>query len=221
MKSASSKDVELYIRNLIKEGESQHLDFKFEISDAKKIARTFSAFANTHGGKLLIGVKDNGKITGVRSEEEAYMAESAAHLFCKPAVVFQLKKWEIEGRSILEIDIPPSSKRPHFAKNETGQWLAYVRITDRNIQANKILVNVWKNTGRKGVWLNYGREEQALLNYLNCNEGITLSKFIRVARINRAEAEQILVKLILMNIIEIDLNEKNFLYRLKGHLIKN
>ena len=64
-----------YIHALIAEGEHQQQDFKFEISDARKIAKTLSAFANTDGGRLLIGVKDNGKIAGVRSEEEKYMIE--------------------------------------------------------------------------------------------------------------------------------------------------
>lgn len=57
------------IEALIEQGEHQQLDFKFEVSDSKKIARTLSAFANTDGGRLLIGVKDNGNISGVRSEE--------------------------------------------------------------------------------------------------------------------------------------------------------
>ena len=64
-----------YINNLISQGENLNLDFKFEISDAKKIARTFSAFANTKGGKLLIGVKDNGAIAGIRTDEEIFMIE--------------------------------------------------------------------------------------------------------------------------------------------------
>ena len=73
-----------YIHALIAEGEHQQQDFKFEISDARKIAKTLSAFANTDGGKLLIGVKDNGKIAGVRSDEEQYMIEAAAGLYCSP-----------------------------------------------------------------------------------------------------------------------------------------
>ena len=68
-----------YIYALIAEGEHQQQDFKFEISDARKIAKTLSAFSNTDGGRLLIGVKDNGKIAGVRSDEEQYMIEAAAH----------------------------------------------------------------------------------------------------------------------------------------------
>ena len=50
-----------YIRQLVSEGEHCHQDFKFEISDARKIARSLSAFANTEGGRLLVGVKDIGQ----------------------------------------------------------------------------------------------------------------------------------------------------------------
>ena len=75
MKTITDTD---YIHSLIAEGEHQQQDFKFEISDARKIAKSLSAFANTEGGRLLIGVKDNGKIAGIRSDEEKYMMEAAA-----------------------------------------------------------------------------------------------------------------------------------------------
>ena len=86
---------------LIAEGEHQRLDFKFEIADARKIARTLVAFANTDGGRLLIGVKDNGAIAGVRSDEEYYMLEAAAGIYCKPAVSFEFKEWNINGKTVL------------------------------------------------------------------------------------------------------------------------
>ena len=81
-----------YIQSLIDQGENQVLDFKFEISDARKIARTLVAFSNTDGGKLLIGVKDNGKIAGIRSEEEYHMIDAAAELYCRPVVPFKVQK---------------------------------------------------------------------------------------------------------------------------------
>lgn len=73
-----------YIQDLIGEGEHENQDFKFEISDAMKIARTISAFANHSGGRLLIGVKDNGKISGIKSDEEIYMIDQAASMYCRP-----------------------------------------------------------------------------------------------------------------------------------------
>ena len=79
-----------YIYQLIEAGEHQQQDFKFEISDARKIAKTLSAFSNTDGGRLLVGVKDNGKIAGIRSEEEIYMIEAAAKLYCHPQIDCQM-----------------------------------------------------------------------------------------------------------------------------------
>jgi predicted HTH transcriptional regulator len=58
------------IYDYIAQGEHLQQDFKFEISDARKISKTLVAFSNSQGGRLLIGVKDNGRIAGIRSEEE-------------------------------------------------------------------------------------------------------------------------------------------------------
>ena len=74
-----------YLQRVIAEGEHERQDFKYAISDAMKIARSLSAFANHSGGSLLIGVKDNGAIAGVRNEEDIYVVEQAAELYCRPA----------------------------------------------------------------------------------------------------------------------------------------
>jgi hypothetical protein len=210
-----SQNAGQYIKNLIQSGENQHLDFKFEINDAKKIARTFSAFANSGGGRMLIGVKDNGRISGIRTEEEIYMAESAAHLYCKPAVNFRVRKWYVDGRVVLEIEIPASTNRPHFARNESGELTAYVRVEDQNIQANRILVHFWQSEGKKrGVLLNYGQEEKILMNYLAEHQKLTLSRFIKIARTGRAQAEKILVDLMLLRVITMEITEKAVYFRL-------
>ena len=62
-----------YLAQRIAEGEHQMLDFKFAVNDGRKIAITLCAFANTDGGTLLIGVKDNGSIAGAKLQEEEHM----------------------------------------------------------------------------------------------------------------------------------------------------
>ncbi|HNQ12507.1 MAG TPA: ATP-binding protein, partial [Bacteroidia bacterium] len=59
-----------YITKLIQNGENETLDFKQEISDSIRIAKTIVSFANHKGGTLLIGVKDDGHIKGVNAEDE-------------------------------------------------------------------------------------------------------------------------------------------------------
>jgi len=204
-----------YIQSLIDQGENQVLDFKFEISDARKIARTLVAFSNTDGGKLLIGVKDNGKIAGIRSEEEYHMLDAAAELYCRPVVPFKVQKWTILGKTILEVDITRADKRPCLAQNEHERWLAYLRVEDQNLLANRIMIKVWhKEKRKKGIFLEYSNAEKLLLDYLKTNDFITLSKFCRICKIPLQQAEEILSDFIVLEIIQIHLREKGTQYSL-------
>ena len=204
-----------YIKNLIEKGENQQLDFKFEISDAKKIARTFSAFANTDGGKLLVGVKDNGVITGIRTEEEDYMVESAAHLFCKPAIQYRTRKWNVEGKWVLEVTIPRAEHKPLYAKAENGRWMAYVRVNDQNILANAVMLNVWKSKSRvRGVYIRYGTKEKMLLEILEENEFLTSREMADLSGIKKYIVERILVKMIVVGVVDIVFSGHYMQYRL-------
>ncbi|MDY3842491.1 MAG: ATP-binding protein, partial [Prevotella sp.] len=62
-------DDKAYLQDLIAQGEHRQQDFKYKVQDAYKLAISVSAFANTAGGRLLIGVRDDGTIAGVSSEE--------------------------------------------------------------------------------------------------------------------------------------------------------
>ena len=205
-----------YIKKLIEQGEHQLLDFKFEISDSKKIARSLVAFANTDGGKLLIGVKDNGSIAGVRSEEEYFMIEAAADMYSKPAIPFKTTKWKVEGREILEIDINKSKIGPHSAPDPNGKWMVYIRVNDQNLLANKILLRVWERQKKeKPTFIEYTEKEKLLLDYIEKNGKITQSQFRKLAKIPYKKAENILVNLILIDVIEIKFTDKQNYYQLK------
>ena len=204
-----------YIRKLIEQGEHQQQDFKFEISDARKIARSLAAFANTDGGRLLVGVKDNGAIAGVRSNEEYYMVEMAAQLYCKPAVDFIVAEHLIDGKTILEIDVPRSESGPHYTRDKEDKWMIYIRVKDKNFLANSILLKVWKRRKQpNGTLLRYSEPEKNLLTYLSENNQITIREFVQKASISRNAAENILVNFISLGIAEIDFQENETYYRL-------
>ena len=206
-----------YLKNLIAEGEHLKQDFKFAINDSKKIARSLAAFANTEGGRLLVGVKDNGKIAGISSDEEYYMVESAAQRYCKPPVPFETHEWKAEGKTVLEIVVPKSEKRPHKAPARQGQYKVYVRVEDQNLLANRILLKVWlRQKQEQGTFFQLTEPEQTLLNWLNHeNPYITHTKFSRIAQISRKKAEKILVNLIVTGIIDIELTHNGAFYKLK------
>jgi predicted HTH transcriptional regulator len=197
-----------YIWSLIKGGENQEVDFKFEISDSRKIARTLSAFSNTDGGRLLIGVKDNGRISGVRSEEEYYMVESAASLFSKPEVRFESRQHVMDGKNVLEIYIPPATDKPVFAKDEENRWKAYIRVADQNMLASIVHLQVWKEEKRKrGKLIEFTRREEILLKTLKLNQGITLSKIQRDTGFPRKELVSLLTKLVLFDVVNMQFKD--------------
>ena len=202
--------------DLIAQGEHQKQDFKFEINDARKIARTIVAFSNTEGGKLLIGVKDNGRIAGVHSEEEYYMIESAASLYCKPEIRFTVNKWQVKDKAILEVDIPKGTDKPYLAKTEDNRWLSWVRVNDQNFLANSIQLRVWKNEKRKkGVFIKFTEHEKMLLEYLQ-GKPITLTHFTKISGLSRKKASDILVRLITLGLVEISYSEKEITYKASG-----
>ena len=203
------------IKDLIAEGEHQQLDFKFEISDSKKIARSLVAFANTDGGRLLVGVKDNGTIAGVRSEEEYYMVEAAAGMYCKPEVSFTTREWHVDGKLVLEVFVDKSVDKPHKAPDKDGKWKIFVRVDDQNLLGNKVLTMFWKHRKEgKGVEIRYREQEEILMHLLKENGFITLSGFSRKANIPRFIAEKILLNFLLLDIIYMDITEKQTYYRL-------
>lgn len=206
-----------YIHSLIAEGEHQQQDFKFEISDARKIAKTLSAFANTDGGRLLIGVKDNGRIAGVRSEEEKYMIEAAAQLYCMPQVEYTLRTFIVEGRQVLLATIEEAIHKPVYAKDENGKPLAYLRIKDENILATAVHLRVWQQSGSpRGEFMRYTEQEQLLIDRLEHETPFSLNRYCRQAGVSRRAAEHLLAKLIRYGIVEPIFENHKFHFRIKN-----
>ena len=193
---------------MIAEGEHQRQDFKYCINDSRKIARSMVAFSNADGGRLLLGIRDNGSVAGVKSDEEYYMAEAAAKLYSKPPVNFQTQQWLVEGKTVLEIVIPRSPENPHFAQNDDGKWLVYIRRDDQNIVAPGILLKVWEQQKNPlGVFIRFSDEEKRLLSLLDANQHLSLNQFLRKAKLPRWKGEKLLVKLIVIGIVGMDIRE--------------
>jgi predicted HTH transcriptional regulator len=206
-----------YLQSLILEGEHQQQDFKFGITDSRKIARSLVAFANTDGGRLLIGVKDNGVIAGVRTDEEYYMIESAAHLYSRPEIRFESKVWQEGGKTVLEVWVPPSPRRPHQVKEEDGSWQAYVRSRDENIHADDVLVAVWQKLKQKrGTLIRYSNVEKALFTLLEKRAEVKLGELARSARISNRMAVDTLANLIVLGLIVQVVGQPESLFRLNA-----
>jgi len=159
----------------------------------------------------LIGVKDNGAIVGVKTDEEFYMIEAAAEIYSKPPVTFVSKIWKIAGKSVLEINIPESTKKPHFVINQDGTRESFIRIDDENIIAPSVITKIWiKQNQKKDRLMRYSGAEEILFDYLELNQHITVSAFKKLAKLSEKSCVEIISNLVVFNILQYEFEQGEF-----------
>lgn len=193
-----------YIASLIEQGEHEHQDFKFAVSDSRKIARSISAFANNDGGRLLIGVKDNGVVAGVRNEEDIYVVEQAAEMRCVPAQSIRVTAFKAEGGlTVMRVEIDRAEHRPVMVREAAGDLRAYYRVKDENIHAPELMVRAWRARAEgRGVVVCLSDAEKQLLAMAAAEGGTSPEAFMLAAHLSRARAEELIVSLHAMGLLE-------------------
>ena len=212
-------DDKRYLLQLIREGEHQQQDFKYRVADACKLAKSVSAFANTDGGRLLIGVRDDGNLSGVRSEEEIFMMHQAAYKFCKPEASIKFDTYHVDGRTIVVATVPPSDRKPVCAINEKGRQRAYIRIADENIVASPVHLAIWREQqAERGTMMTYTDAVHQLLAALHPDhpedslQAFTLNQLVRRSRLPRHKVIILLARLIRFGLARWQYTDQQFLF---------
>ncbi len=204
------------ITRLIASGESETLDFKQTISDASKIARTLVAFANHKGGTLLIGVRDNGSISGIRSEDEKYMLELAATFYCSPPIKISYTEHEIDHKTVIEAKVLPGTEKPYYAKSDDGKWWVYHRVNDQSLQASAVMFQVLKKQNRSASELSsYSFLESEILKTLSLSHDLTLHDLMENLKIKKNRVIYSLAKLIHFDLVDVHYRQKLEYYSIK------
>ena len=201
-----------YLQSLIREGEHQQQDFKYRVSDALKLAKSVSAFANTDGGRLLIGVRDDGNMSGVRDEEEIYMMHQAAYRYCRPEASIKFDTYHVDGRTIVIATVPPSDHRPICVVSDDGKPRAYIRIADENIVASPVHLALWRESqNTQGTMLTYTDSVRKILDVLQDKE-IPLNLIVKRSRIPRPKVIKLLARLIRFQVVHWEYRNQQFIF---------
>ena len=217
-------DDKRYIQRLISEGEHQQQDFKYKVEDAVKLAKSVSAFANTDGGRLLIGVRDDGHMSGVRDEEEIYMMHQAAYRYCRPQASIKFDTYHVmpqettgggrKMRTIVVATVPPSDRRPVCAIGNDGRQRAYIRIADENIVASPVHLAIWREAQNpQGAMMTYTDTVRKLMDSLQ-GQRLTLNQVVRRSAIPRHKVVTLLARLIRFHIAQWEYDDQQFLFSL-------
>lgn len=202
-----------YIAGLIAEGEHERQDFKYAITDACKIARSLSAFANNAGGRLLVGVKDNGVIAGVRTEEDVYVLEQAAEMYCRPALPLKVTPFLCDGGAVvIRAEVERSPRRPVKARDEDGRWRAYYRVNDENILAPSLMVRGWVKAGSgTGELLALDGWHRKVMETVAERGPVAVDDVCAKVRCPRREAERALVSLLALSVVKLEYIDGRFM----------
>lgn len=114
----------------IRNGETKTLELKeFLPAKSEKYVKTLVAFANSSGGKLVVGVRDGGReVVGV--ENAASVADSIANALsdsCEPLLTPRIRIDNLEGRDVVVVEIQPGSATPYRLKGKAPSAGVYVR----------------------------------------------------------------------------------------------
>lgn len=203
------------LQQMIQAGEGVQLDFKQTITNQKKIARTLAAFANNRGGKLLVGVRDNGAIIGCDTEEEMYMLHEAAEHFCEPPVDIAFTIYEVEDElTVLEASVNNSLRKPHFALDEQDDWQLYMRSKDKTLIASKNTYKVLENDLTDSN-AKLDSKEQFVLDFLEKKEALMPKELSNRLNISLQRANTILIKLTNIGLILQQKDERGYYYILR------
>lgn len=120
----------LYVLYEIKEVEGETLEFKSSLSDFDTILATIFAFSNTKGGRILIGVDDDGKVVGV-DIGKGTLEEIANRILqnTNPKIYPEIKVEKVKDKNIIEIRISERSDKPVFVKG-----IAYKRVVGTTLK---------------------------------------------------------------------------------------
>lgn len=121
-------NMEEELQQLLVQGESDTVEFKKSTGLIKEIVETLCAFANTHGGDLLIGVTDDARVLGQQvSDDTLKHVANEIKLNTDPKLYPTVRKVILDNRTCLLISIEDSPLKPHLAYGRP-----YVRVGASN-----------------------------------------------------------------------------------------
>lgn len=114
--------------------EDLHTEFKLQEAHPDDLAAALVAFANTDGGRLILGVADDRSVVGVSDPDRlARTVDSVASQNCQPPITILQEIVAKDGRPILVVNVPKGDERPYA----TNRGVYFIRTTSGRRRASR------------------------------------------------------------------------------------
>ncbi len=127
----------------VQRGETKTLELKERLPKGENLAKTLIAFANTSGGRLVLGVNDKRQVVGIHGDEFDLMDQIASilHSHCQPTLLPNIYLETFEGKTLVVIQVHRGSHLPYFLKAKGREVGTYVRLGATNRQASLEMIH--------------------------------------------------------------------------------
>lgn len=113
-------------------GESNTMEYKRELSPkSESYIKTIIGFANTNGGRLIIGISDTLEIIGVDPQKVFQIMDVIANTIsdtCTPQIIPNISFQNVKDTCIIIVEIAPGGNRPYYVKALGMEKGCFVRV---------------------------------------------------------------------------------------------
>ncbi|WP_103026481.1 AlbA family DNA-binding domain-containing protein [Salinibacter altiplanensis] len=202
------------LEQLVDLGEGISVEFKRRAPRPQRIAKEVVALANTNGGRIVLGVNDDGTIMGVEhTSEQEFLFRQAVTAHSRPVVEYRTERIVVEPRcDVLVVTIPESSTKPHVVVEDeetpAEEGRTYVRVEASSVAASpETIQELREQEDQAGVTFEFGETESLLMRYLDDYGRISVSQLAQLADIPRERASQTLLRLTEADLLHLHPNE--------------
>jgi len=121
------------VRDLILQGEGQRLELKRSLAELNTGTRAAAAMANTDGGHVMFGVRNDGTILGVQlgSQTREQVVQGITGN-TDPTLYPSVEYVDLNGRTVIVVAVARSDDRPHLVRGQ-----AYKRVGAADVQMDR------------------------------------------------------------------------------------
>ncbi len=138
-------------------GESKNIEYKVSLPDkSEKYMKTIVAFANTQGGKLIIGIDDKThQAVGVENSVLFQMMDRIANAVsdsCIPQIIPDIEPQTVDGKTVIVVSVEAGKNRPYYLKSKGKEEGTYIRVAGTSRQAFPEKIKELEMEGARISW---------------------------------------------------------------------
>lgn len=138
-------------------GESKNIEYKIVLPDnSEKYIKTIIAFANTQGGKLIVGVDDEThQVVGVENEILFHIMDRIANAVsdsCAPQIIPDIEPHTVDGKTVIVVSVEAGKNRPYYLKSKGKDNGTYIRVASTSRQAFPEKIKELEMEGARISW---------------------------------------------------------------------